>query len=126
MCRGKKIYFYNTYSLYKIYIFSIIYKVPSICFSTYFTIIKAFNVIFFKYNILMYFLNKKKNIGILPIMSLVPGYPCFIPGYPCLISGYSCPIPGCPCSIPVCPCCLPGCTSLIQNNTSEFSFIIHL
>ena len=53
-----------------------------------------------------------RQLGILPIMPLVPGYPCSIPGYPCPIPVYPCSIPVYPCSIPGCPWC-PCCPGVI-------------
>ena len=57
---------------------------------------------------LTYFLHTKimtvfNLYGILPIMPLVPGYPCSVPGYPLSVPGYPGPVPACPESVPGCP-----------------------
>ena len=46
---------------------------------------------------------KKTTIGILPIMQLVPGYPCSVPGYPWSVHGNPGSVPACPESVPECP-----------------------
>ena len=45
----------------------------------------------------------KKITGILPIMPLVPGYPCSVPGYPWSVPGYPGSVPACPQLVPGCP-----------------------
>ena len=41
--------------------------------------------------------------GILPVMPLVPGYPCSVPGYPWSVPSYPRSVPACPESVPGCP-----------------------
>ena len=48
-------------------------------------------------------LSLPKFHGILPIMPLVPGYPCLVPGYPWSVPGYPGSVPACPESVPGCP-----------------------
>ena len=47
--------------------------------------------------------NLPSAVGILPIMPLVPGYPCSVPGYPWSVPGYPGSVPACPESVPGCP-----------------------
>ena len=58
--------------------------------------------------------------GILPIMPLVPGYPCSVPGYPWSASGYPRSVPACPESVPGCWGILVG---LVQSATLEQNFL---
>ena len=50
-----------------------------------------------------FFQSHAKSMGILPIMPLVPGYPCSVPGYPWSVPGYPESVPACPESVPGCP-----------------------